>query len=477
MEITETADSFIKLLNESGMKETIEVFKKEFGNMNKGKGSNNLLNMIYKQLNNPIKEVEKIKTSKKNKLSKEEESKIMIGLIDKISKKWASQNTTEDNSKINDLSKTKVFSNLMSKYENRNQPTLENHNKNEENEDELPHFGGSSKKATISPKNNIFQGAINYSNQEQMEVVPNIQINHQINQLNSNLNSLQKSLPNNPNNTINRNESQNNDDSIFGETEENNNDHRTKVHIENKFQAPNNLDHMIKTNVNNNIFAMINNNQDNIDSSSFFQNSQSLILQQDNIDHNDSNVLGHSMIDEYVDDDDPGFDLYETEIEHLKETCKNLSQQYDFPKRAVYKSKNKNNENLTKLEKEGQGQVQNIEGGGIKSVKATESKKNIKGEQLFEVENKPQISPLKKSLLSSEVKFMPSGDPYYPVQYNNVIYDAFNLKVIVDRERTGFEESKEFKIVVNSLIAGRYQVIQFLGSAAFSKAIKVNKHI
>ena len=72
-----------------------------------------------------------------------------------------------------------------------------------------------------------------------------------------------------------------------------------------------------------------------------------------------------------------------------------------------------------------------------------------------------------------DVKFMESANNYYPLQYNNVVLDCFNLKVVVDRERTGFEESKEFKIIVNSLIAGRYQVISYLGSAAFSKAIKV----
>jgi len=30
------------------------------------------------------------------------------------------------------------------------------------------------------------------------------------------------------------------------------------------------------------------------------------------------------------------------------------------------------------------------------------------------------------------------------------------LKVIFDRERTGFEETKEFAIIIDSLIAGRY---------------------
>jgi hypothetical protein len=53
-----------------------------------------------------------------------------------------------------------------------------------------------------------------------------------------------------------------------------------------------------------------------------------------------------------------------------------------------------------------------------------------------------------------------------------VIFDCFDLKVIYDRERTGFEETKEFPIVINSIIAGRYQILEYLGSAAFSKAIQ-----
>lgn len=45
--------------------------------------------------------------------------------------------------------------------------------------------------------------------------------------------------------------------------------------------------------------------------------------------------------------------------------------------------------------------------------------------------------------------------------------------MIFDRERTGFEETKDFPIIINSIIAGRYQVLEFLGQAAFSKAIHV----
>lgn len=45
--------------------------------------------------------------------------------------------------------------------------------------------------------------------------------------------------------------------------------------------------------------------------------------------------------------------------------------------------------------------------------------------------------------------------------------------MVFDREKTGFEETKEFPIVIGSVIAGRYVVQEYLGSAAFSKAIQV----
>ena len=40
--------------------------------------------------------------------------------------------------------------------------------------------------------------------------------------------------------------------------------------------------------------------------------------------------------------------------------------------------------------------------------------------------------------------------------------------------RTGFEEDKDFPVVLNSIIAGRYYVTEYLGSAAFSKAIQAH---
>jgi hypothetical protein len=45
------------------------------------------------------------------------------------------------------------------------------------------------------------------------------------------------------------------------------------------------------------------------------------------------------------------------------------------------------------------------------------------------------------------------------------------LKLIYDREKTGFEEEREMTIVINEVLAGRFQIISVLGQAQFSKAI------
>ena len=78
----------------------------------------------------------------------------------------------------------------------------------------------------------------------------------------------------------------------------------------------------------------------------------------------------------------------------------------------------------------------------------------------------------KVSVLPRWIKFMPSADEFYPAEFDSVIYDCYNLRVVFDREKTGFEETKDFPIIINSIVAGRYQVVEYLGSAAFSKAIQ-----
>jgi hypothetical protein len=51
-----------------------------------------------------------------------------------------------------------------------------------------------------------------------------------------------------------------------------------------------------------------------------------------------------------------------------------------------------------------------------------------------------------------------------------VEYDCFHLRVIHERHRTGFEEDKNFKAAPGMVVAGRYEVIDHIGQAAFSDA-------
>ena len=62
----------------------------------------------------------------------------------------------------------------------------------------------------------------------------------------------------------------------------------------------------------------------------------------------------------------------------------------------------------------------------------------------------------KVSVLPKWIRFQPSNDEFYPAEFDNVIYDCYNLRMVFDREKTGFEESKDFQIVINSIVAGRY---------------------
>ncbi|KAI4306465.1 hypothetical protein L6164_029740 [Bauhinia variegata] len=53
-------------------------------------------------------------------------------------------------------------------------------------------------------------------------------------------------------------------------------------------------------------------------------------------------------------------------------------------------------------------------------------------------------------------------------------YELFDLRIIHRKNRTGFEESKEIPIVPNTVLADRYYVTEYLGSAAFSKVVQAH---
>mmetsp|Transcript_5784 Transcript_5784/g.16245 ORF Transcript_5784/g.16245 Transcript_5784/m.16245 type:complete len:1133 (+) Transcript_5784:186-3584(+) len=60
---------------------------------------------------------------------------------------------------------------------------------------------------------------------------------------------------------------------------------------------------------------------------------------------------------------------------------------------------------------------------------------------------------------------------YDPLKVESM-YEVFNLQIIHRRHHTGFEETKDFPICINDCVAGRYQILEFLGSAAFSRAVQ-----
>lgn len=51
-------------------------------------------------------------------------------------------------------------------------------------------------------------------------------------------------------------------------------------------------------------------------------------------------------------------------------------------------------------------------------------------------------------------------------------FETFDLQIVHRRNRTGFEEDKNYHVALNSVIAGHYHVIEKLGSAAFSNAVQ-----
>ena len=63
---------------------------------------------------------------------------------------------------------------------------------------------------------------------------------------------------------------------------------------------------------------------------SFFQNSQSFLFPNDEI-----QVMNREGVDDYADDDDPGFEIYVVNEENFVASCKELAEINNFPARAI----------------------------------------------------------------------------------------------------------------------------------------------
>ncbi|KAK1303104.1 Serine/threonine-protein kinase AFC2 [Acorus calamus] len=70
--------------------------------------------------------------------------------------------------------------------------------------------------------------------------------------------------------------------------------------------------------------------------------------------------------------------------------------------------------------------------------------------------------------LQPEINHDRTGDAY------DEEFEVFDLRIIHRKNRTGFEENKDLPIVLNSVLAGRYYITEYLGSAAFSKVIQAH---
>jgi len=75
--------------------------------------------------------------------------------------------------------------------------------------------------------------------------------------------------------------------------------------------------------------------QGNNDSSLFFHNSRSFVLNGLEEQHTTQ------IVDEYIDDEDCGFDLYEVEEKDFTKVCKKLAEKFNFPARVCLPDKKK----------------------------------------------------------------------------------------------------------------------------------------
>lgn len=85
----------------------------------------------------------------------------------------------------------------------------------------------------------------------------------------------------------------------------------------------------------------------------------------------------------------------------------------------------------------------------------------------------PLLTKKEKRLLSSIKHPDAPHDSGYPTLCGGKMFSCMNMKVIYNREKTGYEESREFPVIRNSVIAGRYQILDKLGSGAFATAVQV----
>ena len=440
--------TFSQHLEELNLKNTAESFKREFiskPNDAYELGKYNILKHLQKELNKCTgtnSSTDYSPTSARKKMK--QENPIFTNLISKISKREKEKKEKEEKEKNENDKKTK-------NDEQKNKEKSIN-----KNSKLFLHLSSQIKKqyeTLVKEKNkknkNFLNGDLRVGNFQDLvdKYDDGYGSNEELPMFGSAINKKKKEEEININ--LNSNE--------FNTDEEINNNNKNNMILDNSFGEINN-------NMNIDVCedSTLNENNNTSKNKTKEENNYN-ILKEEEIKNNYNNEK--NTIEEYQDDEDPGYDLYECDIEYFADTCQKLSEDNDFPHRGVYKSKYRNYKpvKIPFIKPK-----QKIENAKIKLVTFNPGE----GYKLNMNPNQDEI--WKHSKLSRELNFpkAKSDDDYYPIYFNGQFIDSYSLKVVVDRERTGFEESKDFKIVINNLIAGRYQILGYLGNAAFSKAVK-----
>ena len=440
--LEKNVQTFSRHLEEMNLKNTADAFKREFiskPNDAYELGKYNILKHLQKELNKCTganTSIDYSPTSARKKMKSE--NPIFTNLLSKISKKQKEKKEKEKEESKNDKRSIDKSSKLFLHLSSQIQKQYENVIKEKMKKNKIFPDGGSllrmGESQEIDDKDDgygsgedlpMFGSAIMNTNKKKKEdnLLNNNILASEGDELKNNNNNNSKGIINNLNNS-------------FGDTNNN-----------------------IQIDINNDSSMNDNQNKNKSNDDNNFN-----ILKEEEIKNNYNNEK--NTIEEYQDDDDPGYDLYECDIEYFRDTCQKLSEDNDFPHRGVYKSKYRNYKQVkipfVKPPKK-------FENAKIKLITYTQG-------EGYKLNNNPNQEEIwKHSKLSKQLNFPKSkseDNNYYPVYYNGQFIDSYSLKVVVDRERTGFEESKDFKIVINNLIAGRYQILGYLGNAAFSKAVK-----
>jgi len=153
-----------------------------------------------------------------------------------------------------------------------------------------------------------------------------------------------------------------------------------------------------------------------------------------------------NAVDEYVDDDDPGFDLYEVAERDFVSVAKQLADKYDFPARSCAPGPDKGDGTKDKETERNRNQFTPTDDSGLilqelknkKEGDEPSSRNNNTLTDRTEKDKKPKgyfevfflkLIPTRYIHLPSHLKHPVSNDSFYPVVFENVIFDCFNMKV------------------------------------------------